>query len=61
MYDSKFFPDPPDGIFIYPDIAPGTYSLEILVEGYDANERPRLTIAPGQTVNGVVVTFRKKS
>jgi hypothetical protein len=60
MFDSKFFPDPPDGRFVYPDIAPGTYSLEMHIEGYVANERPRVTVAPGQTVEEVVVTFRKK-
>jgi hypothetical protein len=61
MYDCKFFPDPPNGTFTYPDIAPGTYSLEILIEGYVANERPQITVAPGQTVDGLVVTFRKKT
>lgn len=60
MADTKFFPDPKDGRIVYPDIAPGTYSLEIHIEGYLANERPQVTVAPGQTVEGVVVTFRKK-
>ena len=60
LFDSKFFPDPPDGAFLYPDVAPGTYSVEILIEGYVANERPRITVAPGQTLEGLVVTFRKK-
>jgi hypothetical protein len=60
LYDSKFFPDPSDGLFLYPDIAPGTYSVEVLIEGYDANERPRITLAPGQTLEGLVFTFRKK-
>jgi protocatechuate 3,4-dioxygenase beta subunit len=60
LFDSKFFPDPPDGAFTYPDVAPGTYSVEILIEGYVANEHPRITLAPGQTLEGLVVTFRKK-
>jgi hypothetical protein len=60
LVDSKFFPDPPDGAFLFPDVAPGTYSVEILIEGYVANERPRITVAPGQTIDGLVVTFRKK-
>lgn len=60
LFDSKFFPDPPDGRFLFPDVAPGTYSLELHIEGYVANERPRVTVAPGQTVEGVVITFRKK-
>lgn len=61
LYDSKFFPDPPKGAFTYPNVSPGTYTVDILVPGYVAIERPRLTVAAGQTTDGAVVTFRKKN
>lgn len=61
MADSKFFPDPPNGEFAVPDVAPGTYWVDVAIEGYEAIERPQVIVASGQSVQGIVVTFRKKT
>jgi hypothetical protein len=61
MADTKTIPDPPGGKFEMPDVAPGTYWLDIEIEGYDAIDRPQIMVGSGQTLDGVVVTFRKKS
>lgn len=61
MTDSRFFPDPPKGEFALPDVPPGTYWVDVAIDGYEALERPQVIVASGQTVQGIVVTFRKKS
>jgi hypothetical protein len=61
VVDSKFFPDPPKGEFVFSDVPPGTYWVDVRIEGYEAVERPQVMVAPGQPAPGIVVTFRKKS
>lgn len=61
LADTKNFADPPGGAFVMPDVAPGSYWLDIQIEGYEALDRPQVTVASGQTVDGVVVRFKKKT
>lgn len=52
--------NPPGGAFRVEDLAPGLYWVEVEAEGYEALERPQVTIVPGQTAAGVTIRLRLK-
>lgn len=60
MEESKLFADPPNGAFSVPDVAPGTYWVDVQIGGYEAVERPQVVVGEGQAIEGLVITFRKK-
>jgi hypothetical protein len=43
------------------DVAPGTYWVDIQVEGYEAVDRPQVQVVGGQIAEGVTITLRKKN
>jgi len=48
-------------VFNLEDVAPGTYWVEIQVEGYEAVDRPQVNVVGGQISDGVTITLRKKN
>lgn len=60
--DSRFFAAlEKDKAFAIADLAPGTYWIEIAVEGYEAVDRPQVVVASGKTTPPVVISMRKKN
>jgi len=59
--DSRQFQKSPGNIFNLENISPGSYWVDIQVEGYEAVDRPQVTITGGQITEGVVITLRKKT
>jgi hypothetical protein len=59
--ESKQFQKSPGNVFNLTDVAPGTYWVEIQVEGYEATDRPQITVVGGQITEGVTLTLRKKN
>jgi hypothetical protein len=59
--DSRQFQKSPGNIFHLEDLSPGAYWVDIQVEEYEAVDRPQVTIAGGQILEGVVITLRKKN
>jgi hypothetical protein len=59
--DSRQFQKSPGNIFSLENISPGSYWVDIQVEGYEAVDRPQVTIVGGQITEGVVITLRKKN
>jgi hypothetical protein len=60
-FESKQFQKSPGNVFSMEDIPPGTYWVEIQVEGYEAVDRPQVQIVGGQITEGVTITLRKKN
>lgn len=59
--DSRFFALPTTATFAFDDLTPGTYWVEVKVEGYEAVDRPQVVVGPGQTTVPVTISMRKKN
>jgi len=58
---TKTFASPAGGAFLMPDVAPGSYAVEIEAEGYEALDRPQVVVDRGQTSAEVRIRLRKKA
>jgi hypothetical protein len=58
--DSRFFSLPTTGTFAFADIPPGTYWIDVQVEGYEPLDRPQVVVASGQIVREMTITMKKK-
>jgi hypothetical protein len=59
--ESQFFSLEPGAGFAVHNIAPGTYWVEVTIEGYEAVDRPQIVVASGQITKPVVISMRKKN
>jgi hypothetical protein len=60
--ESRFFAElDQDKGFQFADLAPGTYWIDVRVEGYEPAERPQVVLASGQISRPVVISMRKRN
>jgi len=59
--ESKFFNLQQDKAFLFADIPPGTYWIDVRVEGYEPVDRPQVVLASGQISRPVIISMRKKN
>jgi hypothetical protein len=52
---------PEDSKFFAPDLSPGTYWVDVRVEGYEPADRPQVVLASGQISRPVLISMRKKN
>ncbi len=57
---AKAFEGSSRGEFAIPDVAPGTYWVEVEAEGFETVDRPQVVVLPGQAAADVRVRLRKK-
>src|SRR5579859_4432109 len=58
---SRFFTLQQDKAFLFADIPPGTYWIDVRVQGYEPVERPQIVIDSGQITRPVIISMRKKN
>ena len=49
-----------EGAFVMMNVTPGTYWIDIEAEGYQTDDRPQVTVQPGQTLAGLVFRMSVK-
>jgi hypothetical protein len=59
--ESRFFSLQQDKAFLFADVPPGTYWIDVRVRGYEPVDRPQIVIASGQITRPVVISMRKKN
>jgi hypothetical protein len=59
--DSRFFCLPTTATFAFADVSPGTYWLEVQVEGYEQVDRPQIVVSSGQITRETAVAMRKRN
>ncbi|HZE96293.1 MAG TPA: carboxypeptidase-like regulatory domain-containing protein [Planctomycetota bacterium] len=59
--ESRFFSLPTTATFEVADVAPGSYWVEVQAEGYEAADRPQITVESGRTTDQIVISMRKKN
>jgi len=59
--ESKFFALEKDNAFLFADVSPGTYWIDVQTSGYEPVDRPQVMVEAGQTTKPVVITMRKKN
>lgn len=58
--DTRFFCLPTTATFAFADVAPGTYWMEVQVEGYEQVERPQIVVGSGQMTRETAIAMRKR-
>jgi len=59
--ETKFFTLEKDKAFLFADVPPGTYWIDVRIADYEPVDRPQITVASGQTTTPVVIAMRKKN
>ncbi len=57
---SRFFTAPAEGRFILPDVAPGTYTVEIILDGWELSSVPEFTVQAKGVVENLDLRLRPK-
>ena len=58
--DTRYFTNPPGGVFIVPDVAPALYWVEVEAEGYKSMDQPQVQVEAGKATPELRMRFRKK-
>jgi hypothetical protein len=59
--ESRFFALPTTATFAFADVPPGTYWIDVQVQGYEPVDRPQIIVGSGQTTTPAVISMRKKN
>ncbi|HZE97332.1 MAG TPA: carboxypeptidase regulatory-like domain-containing protein [Planctomycetota bacterium] len=59
--DSRFFCLPTTATFAFVDVPPGTYWLEVRVDGYEQVDRPQFVVNSGELTRETTVAMRRKN
>lgn len=58
--DTRYFTNPPGGIFVIEDVAPAPYWVEVQAQGYESMDKPQVTVEAGKTTPELRMRFTKK-
>lgn len=58
--DTRYFTNPPGGVFVVPDVAPALYWVEVEAEGYKSMDQPQVQVEAGKTTPELRMRFTKK-
>jgi hypothetical protein len=59
--ESRFFSLEKDKAFLFADVCPGTYWIDVRIADYEPVDRPQVVVASGQITKPVIITMRKKN
>jgi len=58
--DTRYFTNPPGGIFVVPDVAPGVYWVEVEAQDFQSTDRPQVMVEAGKTSPELRMRFTRK-